>query len=168
MSIFVLSPGISSSLSFDIGEKQVRTVFKSDLNLGQVVRPSTLPVIMAVFRPNFSFTNGPTLLYRYSAVSENAVKMIIFSFPGLIGAVNCSKATVQRAMDTLADKGFAAMELDCVWRINPSMVIKGNRRKEKVLTDAFLVVQKEYDEKRKSRKNGKKREDATGKDKAVA
>ena len=31
------------------------------------------------------------------------------------------------------------MELDCVWRINPSMVIKGNRRKEKVLTDAFLV-----------------------------
>ena len=87
MSIFVLSPGISSSLSFDIGEKQVRTVFKSDLNLGQVVRPSTLPVIMAVFRPNFSFTKGPTLLYRYSAVSENAVKMIIFSFPGLIGAV---------------------------------------------------------------------------------
>ena len=82
--------------------------------------------------------------------------------------VNCSKATVQRAMDTLADKGFAAMELDCVWRINPSMVIKGNRRKEKVLTDAFLVVQKEYDEKRKSRKNGKKREDATGKEKAVA
>ena len=48
------------------------------------------------------------------------------------------------------------------------MVIKGNRRKEKVLTDAFLVVQKEYDEKRKSRKNGKKREDATGKEKAVA
>lgn len=71
-------------------------------------------------------------------------------------------------MDTLADKGFAAMELDCVWRINPSMVIKGNRRKEKVLTDAFIVVQKEYDEKRKSRKNGKKREDATGKEKAVA
>ena len=30
------------------------------------------------------------------------------------------------------------------------------------------VVQKEYDEKRKSRKNGKKREDATGKEKAVA
>lgn len=71
--------------------------------------------------------------------------------------VNCSKATVQRAMDTLADKGFVAMKFDCVWMINPSMVIKGNRRKEKVLMDEFLAVQKEYDEKRKSRKNGKKR-----------
>lgn len=28
--------------------------------------------------------------------------------------VNCSKATVQRAMDTLTDKGFVAMEFDCV------------------------------------------------------
>ena len=82
--------------------------------------------------------------------------------------VNCSKATVQRAMDTLADKGFAAMELDCVWRINPSMVIKGNRRKEKVLADEFAAIQKEYDEKRKFRKNGKKREEAAGKEKAAA
>ena len=39
--------------------------------------------------------------------------------------LSCSKATVQRAMDTLTDKGFVAMEFDCVWRINPSMVIKG-------------------------------------------
>ena len=42
--------------------------------------------------------------------------------------VNCSKATVQRAMDTLADKGFAAMELDCVWRINPSRETAARKR----------------------------------------
>lgn len=47
--------------------------------------------------------------------------------------INSSKATVQRAMDSLADKGFVAMQLDGVWLINPSMVIKGNRSKEKVL-----------------------------------
>lgn len=49
------------------------------------------------------------------------------------------------------------MEFDCVWRINPSMVIKGNRNKEKVLMDEFLATQKEYDKKRKARKNGKSR-----------
>lgn len=38
--------------------------------------------------------------------------------------INSSKATVQRAMDSLADKGFVAMQLDGVWLINPSMVIK--------------------------------------------
>ena len=82
--------------------------------------------------------------------------------------VNCSKATVQRAMDTLTDKGFVAMEFDCVWRINPSMVIKGNRNKEKVLMDEFLATQKEYDKKRKARKNGKKREKVEEKEKAAA
>ena len=76
--------------------------------------------------------------------------------------VNCSKATVQRAMDTLTDKGFVAMEFDCVWRINPSMVIKGNRNKEKVLMDEFLATQKEYDKKRKARKNGKKQKTVKG------
>lgn len=76
--------------------------------------------------------------------------------------VNCSKATVQRAMDTLTDKGFVAMEFDCVWRINPSMVIKGNRNKEKVLMDEFLATQKEYDKKRKVRKNGKKQKTVKG------
>ena len=35
--------------------------------------------------------------------------------------INSSKATVQRAMDSLADKGFVAMQLDGVWLINPSM-----------------------------------------------
>ena len=59
-------------------------------------------------------------------------------------------------------KGFAAMELDCVWRINPSMVIKGNRNKEKVLMDEFLATQKEYDKKRKARKNGKKQKTVKG------
>lgn len=82
--------------------------------------------------------------------------------------VNCSKATVQRAMETLADKGFVAMVLDCVWMMNPSMVIKGNRRKEKVLMDDFLDAQKEYMEKRKTRKNSKRREEAAEKEKAVA
>ena len=76
--------------------------------------------------------------------------------------VNCSKATVQRAMDTLTDKGFVAMEFDCVWRINPSMVIKGNRNKEKVLMDEFLATQKEYDKKRKAHKNGKKQKTVKG------
>lgn len=76
--------------------------------------------------------------------------------------VNCSKATVQRAMDTLTDKGFVAMKFDCVWRINPSMVIKGNRNKEKVLMDEFLATQKEYDKKRKARKNGKKQKTVKG------
>lgn len=76
--------------------------------------------------------------------------------------VNCSKATVQRAMDTLTDKGFVAMEFDCVWRINPSMVIKGNRNKEKVLMDDFLMIQAEYNEKRKARKNGKKQKTVKG------
>ena len=82
--------------------------------------------------------------------------------------INSSKATVQRAMDTLAEKGFVAMVLDCVWMMNPSMVIKGNRRKEKVLMDDFLDAQKEYMEKRKTRKNGKRREEAAEKEKAVA
>lgn len=60
------------------------------------------------------------------------------------------------------------MEFDCVWRINPSMVIKGNRNKEKVLMDEFLATQKEYDKKRKARKNGKKREKVEEKEKAAA
>lgn len=76
--------------------------------------------------------------------------------------VNCSKATVQRAMDSLADKGFVAMQLDGVWLINPSMVIKGNRNKEKVLMDGFLMIQAEYNEKRKARKNGKKQKTVKG------
>ena len=80
--------------------------------------------------------------------------------------VNCSKATVQRAMDSLADKGFVAMQLDGVWRINPSMVIKGNRSKEKVLMDKFILIQREYDEKRKARKNSKRKE--ADKEKAAA
>ena len=82
--------------------------------------------------------------------------------------LSCSKATVQRAMDTLTDKGFVAMEFDCVWRINPSMVIKGNRNKEKVLMDDFLMIQAEYNEKRKARKNGKRRKETTGKAEAEA
>lgn len=48
------------------------------------------------------------------------------------------------------------------WRINPSMVIKGNRNKEKVLMDEFLATQKEYDKKRKARKNGKKQKTVKG------
>ena len=82
--------------------------------------------------------------------------------------LSCSKATVQRAMDTLTDKGFVAMEFDCVWRINLSMVIKGNRNKEKVLMDDFLMIQAEYNEKRKARKNGKRRKETTGKAEAEA
>lgn len=54
------------------------------------------------------------------------------------------------------------MKFDCVWRINPSMVIKGNRNKEKVLMDEFLATQKEYDKKRKARKNGKKQKTVKG------
>ena len=80
--------------------------------------------------------------------------------------VNCSKATVQRAMDSLADKGFVAMQFDGVWLINPSMVIKGNRSKEKVLMDKFILIQREYDEKRKARKNSKRKE--ADKEKAAA
>ena len=49
-----------------------------------------------------------------------------------------------------------------IWRINPSMVIKGNRNKEKVLMDEFLATQKEYDKKRKARKNGKKQKTVKG------
>ncbi len=37
--------------------------------------------------------------------------------------VNCSKATVQRAMDTLTDKGFVAMEFDCVFP-NPAFHVR--------------------------------------------
>ena len=80
--------------------------------------------------------------------------------------INSSKATVQRAMDSLADKGFVAMQLDGVWLINPSMVIKGNRNKEKVLMDKFILIQREYDEKRKARKNSKRKE--ADKEKAAA
>lgn len=80
--------------------------------------------------------------------------------------INGSKATVQRAMDSLADKGFVAMQLDGVWLINPSMVIKGNRSKEKVLMDKFILIQREYDEKRKARKNSKRKE--ADKEKAAA
>lgn len=71
--------------------------------------------------------------------------------------INSSKATVQ-SDGLLADKGFVAMQLDGVWLINPSMVIKGNRSKEKVLMDKFILIQREYDEKRKARKNSKRKE----------
>ena len=76
----------------------------------------------------------------------------------------CSMILMSTAtsLDTLTDKGFVAMEFDCVWRINPSMVIKGNRNKEKVLMDEFLATQKEYDKKRKARKNGKKQKTVKG------
>lgn len=52
--------------------------------------------------------------------------------------------------------------MSAIWRINPSMVIKGNRNKEKVLMDEFLATQKEYDKKRKARKNGKKQKTVKG------
>ena len=42
------------------GRKQVSTVFKSARRRGIVVFPSTVPVISAVFRPKFCFTNGAT------------------------------------------------------------------------------------------------------------
>ena len=47
--------GISKSLFFDIGEKQVSTVFKSLLSLGIVVLPSTEPVTIADSNPKFFF-----------------------------------------------------------------------------------------------------------------
>ena len=40
--------------------------------------------------------------------------------------------------------------------------------KRQVLADEFAAIQKEYDEKRKFRKNDKKREEAAGKEKAAA
>lgn len=46
------------------------------------------------------------------------------------------------------------------------MVIKGNRSKEKVLMDKFILIQREYDEKRKARKNSKRKE--ADKEKAAA
>ena len=52
--------GIRAALSLERGEKQVSTLFKSALNLGMVVRPSTDPVTNAVFKPYFSPANALT------------------------------------------------------------------------------------------------------------
>lgn len=49
------------SLSFDFGEKQVRTVFMSARFSFAVVRPSTEPVTTAVCKPYFSSMNADTL-----------------------------------------------------------------------------------------------------------
>ena len=54
MSILKLSSGESIDFSFDMGEKQVRTVFKSVFILGTFERPATSPVTMAVCIPYFS------------------------------------------------------------------------------------------------------------------
>jgi len=54
----------NKSLSFEIGEKQVRTVFKSLLSFGIVVLPSIEPVTRAVSILNFVFTNLLTFSYR--------------------------------------------------------------------------------------------------------
>ena len=64
MSSSSVLPGMRTALPFDRGEKQVRTVFKSALRRGIVVRPSTEPVISAVSRPNSFFANALTLAYR--------------------------------------------------------------------------------------------------------
>ena len=58
------------------------------------------------------------------------------------------------------------LRINGVWLINPSMVIKGNRSKEKVLMDKFILIQRKYDEKRKARKNSKRKE--ADKEKAAA
>ena len=61
MSMFAAPVSPSVSLPFDIGEKQVSTVFRSARRRGMVERPSTVPVISAVSSPNCSFANLLTL-----------------------------------------------------------------------------------------------------------
>ena len=88
-----VSLGYSTSLSLDFGEKQVRTWFISALNPGIVVLPSTAPVMRAVLSPSCVFAMPLTCSYRYSAVSEKAVKIRTFLLPGLIGFSTFSRIT---------------------------------------------------------------------------
>lgn len=68
------------SLSFEIGEKQANTRFRSlTLVFFNVVLPFTAPVTRAELIPYFSYIRTLMLSYKYSAVSENAVN-IIFNF----------------------------------------------------------------------------------------
>lgn len=68
---------------------------------------------------------------------------------------NCSSATVSRAMRILTEKGLVAMLQQGCWLINPSLAIKGNANKEKMLMERFTEVQKDYRAKKNRRKNGK-------------
>ena len=101
--------GITKSRSFDTGEKHVRMVFISTGNLGIVVRPSMVPVMRAVFTPNCRNAYPLMFSYRYSAVSENAVNIIIFLFPGLIGfccfsaMMRCSSHSLKSCSGVMSD-----------------------------------------------------------------
>ena len=93
---------------------------------------------------------------------QNSNNMYVGTMEKIALNLNISKATANRAVKTLVNKGFVAKESNGVWRLNPSMVIKGNRRKEKALMDDFLMAKKEYEEKQKARKNGKKQGELAG------
>lgn len=68
---------------------------------------------------------------------------------------NCSRGTVCRAMESLTEKGLVAMYLNSCWLINPSVVIKGNPNKERMLMEQFVEAQKNYNAKKTCRKNCK-------------
>lgn len=96
-----------------------------------------------------------SVLFFLLCAMQSSSNMYIGILEQVAKNVCCSRATVCRAMDALVDKGFAAMGIDSVWYFNPSMVIKGNRNKERALMEKFAEVQKNYIEKRKNLKNKK-------------
>ena len=72
--------------SFDFGEKLVNISFISEATTPlSVVLLSPPPVTRAELIPNSSNAHSLILLYKYFAVSANAVNTITFLFNGLIG-----------------------------------------------------------------------------------
>lgn len=94
-------------------------------------------------------------IIRYLLMTMNySNNMYIGTMKKISQNCNCSRATVCRAMNSFTQKGLTAMEIKSCWLINPSIIIKGNGNKERMLMENFVEAQtycKEKLEKRKSK-----------------
>ena len=86
ISISSVASGSMFALSFDLGEKLVKTSLMSDATTPfKVILLSPPPVTRAECIPNSLNAQALMFLYKYLAVSAKAVNTITFLFPGLIG-----------------------------------------------------------------------------------
>ena len=102
------------SLSLETGENKVSTLLKSSFSRcgkRKVLRASTSPVTRAVFSPCPSFICGARQSYRYSAVSEKAVKMMTFLLSPLMGWANLYRKSAINCCSLLSCSGVMSSSI---------------------------------------------------------
>ena len=91
---------------------------------------------------------------RYLLMAMNhSDNMYIGTMQKIAQNCNCSRATVCRAMKNLTQKELMVMSIKSCWLINPSIIIKGNGNKERMLMEQFVEEQTYFKEKLAQRKS---------------